>query len=111
MTYKCAIGNRVNVPVKIDINNAGKNIHHSFNLNCERLTQEEISTHIDEGSRTQEVIKRIAKGWEGQRLVLNEDDSPADFNEEALAVMLNVAGLHNVIWLSYMKEVGAKTKN
>lgn len=111
MAYKCAIGNRVTVPVKIDINNAGKNVHHSFSLLCERLSQDEISAQIDEGSRVNQVIKRITKGWEGQRLVLNEDDSPADFNEEALDVMLNVAGLHQVIWLSYMKEVGAKTKN
>lgn len=111
MAYKCAIGNRVTVPVKFDINNNGKNVHHSFSLLCERLTQEEIAAEIEQDARASHVIKRLCKGWEGQRLVLNDDDTPAEFNEESLEMMLTVAGIRTVIWASYLKEVGAKTKN
>lgn len=110
-TYKCVIANRVAVPVRFDINDAGKNQHHSFTLFCERLSQDELASKVEANMNFKEEIKKFARGWEGQRVVVTEDNSPADFNEDSLEMLLSIAGIHQVIWIAYMKEVGAKVKN
>lgn len=109
--YKLAIADTVKVPVKFETNNSGKGKAFNFNVICERLPQDELSKTIESDSTIKEVLKRITTGWENQNFVLEADNKPADFNEESFDVMLSMGAIAFVIWSSYLKEVGAKTKN
>jgi hypothetical protein len=112
MTYKLAVENTVKVPVKFKLNNGGKVSSFAFSLMCERLTQSEITGKIeDKEEKIRDFVGNVAKGWSGQTLVVEEDGTPAEFNEDSLALMLDTAGVAHVIFNSYFKECGAKEKN
>jgi hypothetical protein len=112
MAYKLVIENTVKVPVKFDLNNGGKTTSFDFKVICERLTQSEITATIeDQDEKIKDFVCRVAKGWSGQTLVVEEDGTPAEFNDESLAVMLDVATVAHLIFNSYLKECGAKEKN
>lgn len=109
---KLVIENTVKVPVKFDVNNKGKGKSFNFNLICDRLPQDELSAIMkDDSALTVDVMTRVTKGWENQTLVIDDDNQPVDFSAENFEVMLSLPGIQNVAWLSYLKEVGAKTKN
>lgn len=109
--YKLAIEDTVRVPVKFETNNGGKGKAFNFYVVCERLPQDELSKTIESDSTIKEVLKRITTGWENQNFVLEADNKPADFNEDSFDKMLSMGAVAFVIWSSYLKEVGAKTKN
>ena len=112
MAYKLAIDNTVKVPVKFTLNSAGKVASFSFSLTCDRLNQEEIRNRTQNGEGlVSEFLTGVIKGWQGQTLVVDEDGKPADFNADALDVMLSTAGVSIVIYTAYFKECGAKEKN
>jgi len=109
---KLVIEDTVKVPVKFDVNNKGKAKPFNFILICDRLPQDEISAIMkDDNVLTADVMKRVTKDWENQTLVIDDDNQPADFSADNFEVMLSLPGIQNVAWISYLKEVGAKTKN
>jgi hypothetical protein len=112
MAYKLAVENTVKVPVKFNLNNGGKISSFSFSLMCDRISQDEINAAVeDKESKAKDFIAKVAKSWLGQTLVLDDDGSPAPFCSESLDAMLDVIGVAGVIYLSYLKECGAKEKN
>lgn len=109
---KLAIENKVKVQVNFNINNAGKVANHSFSLIADRFDQDQIKELLDDKDRTvSDVVKEVVTGWSGQKLVQNDDGSPAEFSAEALGIMLSVPGVSSVIYSSWMAEIGAKAKN
>ena len=56
-------------------------------------------------------MAEVIKGWSGQRLVLEDNGEPAEFSQEALAMMLNVMGVGRILFDAYLKDCGAKEKN
>ena len=109
---KLAIENTVKVPVNINLNNAGKTVNHNYSLIAARYDQDQVRAMIDDSERTvADVVKEVVTGWSGQKLVLDDVGTPAEFSEEALAIMLTVPGIANVIYQSWLAEIGAKTKN
>lgn len=110
--YQLAIGNTIKVPVKFESNSNGITKAFNFNLICDRLPQDELlKLESDDKELIKDVLKRVTKGWESQTLVLDADNKPAEFNDDAFEMMLSLAAIHVVAWKSYLKEVGAKTKN
>lgn len=110
--YTLLIEDTVKVPVKIEINNAGTNKLFNFDLICDRLSQEELSQIFEEGDVTVlNLMKRLTKGWENQTLVVDGDKKPVEFNVNSFECLLKLSGIHMIMWNSYLKEVGAKTKN
>lgn len=112
MSYKLVISNTVSVPVKFTLNDAGKTKTFNFNVDCERLDQEEIRARTRDGEvLIKDFMADVMKGWRDQKLVLDDDDKPAEFNDESRDFMLSVAGLPLVIYNAYLRECGAQAKN
>lgn len=109
---KLVIDDSVKVPVKFDINNKGKAKSFNFNVICTRLDQDEINAILkDDDALIVDVLKRIVTDWENQPLVVDDDNKSCEFSEESFAVMLKLQGIQKIMWVSYLKEVGAKVKN
>lgn len=117
MAYKLAVSDTVSVPVKFSQADGGKLKQFSFTLFIERQGE----TEFEEGCKGEHGVPTNAKvcekmlslttGWKGQEFILNDDGTPAEFCQEALAMMYNAVGVLDVVVKSYMKENGARTKN
>ena len=111
--FKIAIANVVTVAIKFALKNEGVEKRFAFTITADRLTQEEINKRLeDKDQKVSDFMRDLIKGWDGQRLVLTEpNDEPAEFSEEALDAMLNVAGVGNVMFQAYLAACGARAKN
>lgn len=105
------IGNFVQIPVRLEINDAGKNAVFSFRLTAKRLSVDQWREHFtDQGAHSEQTVKDFlldhVTGWSGQTLVIDEDtDSPCDFSRDNFALMLGVLGVQGVVFQGYMREV------
>lgn len=112
MARKLAIANIVKVSVKFSLNDNGTIKPFAFSMTAKRLDQNEIKTGLSDGDELiSAFLTPIITGWDGQKLVVEEDGTPADFDSESLAMMLGTAGVSAAIFNAYLKECGAKTKN
>lgn len=111
--YKVAVSDTVNVTVKATIADAGgKPVTHKFLLTCERRSADEMKDQMDSSFNVKAFLKEVTTGWEGQRLVLNEDDGkPAEFDSDALDELLNISGLAMVCFVAYGNQAAAQSKN
>jgi hypothetical protein len=108
--YTLAIDNVVEVPVKFTLKAGKVNKPFSATLIATRLSKEESEAQAD-GTSIKDFLLDNITGWEGQRLVLDGEGSPAKFSREALDAFLSVSGVLMVCWQAYLKECGAKEKN
>lgn len=112
MKYKIAIGNKIDVDVAGKIEDGGSPKNFKFKLKCERLDQEEITKRMQNKDESiKEFMESVTTGWADQRLVLNEDDTPADYTTEALAALMSIAGMPVFLYQAYLKAVAVKEKN
>jgi hypothetical protein len=112
MAYKLVIADIVGVPVKFTMNDAGKSKNFQFTVDCKRLTQDVIRDRTKDGEvLIKDFLPEVMEGWRDQKLVIDDDGKPAEFNDESRDFMLNVAGLPLVIYTAYLKECGAQVKN
>jgi hypothetical protein len=113
MAYKLAVDDKVLVTVKGKLNGSakGRDKPFDFTLLMDRLEQEAINERMKSGESIVDFVVSLAHGWEGQRLVLNEDGSPADFSEAALRAMLSIASMGVKCYQSYLSDVGVQEKN
>ena len=111
--YKIVVGNTVAVSVKGALTNeAGKDVPFKFTLVCKRLEADELKDALAGGeTQVNEFVTSVATGWREQRLVLEADDTPAEFCPDALEALLNINGMGMLCFTAYMKEAGAKAKN
>ena len=112
MNFVLAVDDVVEVPVKLSLKNKGVHRTFAFDLTCSRLAQDDINTRLeDKSGKVADFLKDVVTDWKGQKLVLTQDGTPAEFSSEALDAMLNVAGVATVCFSAYFKECGAKEKN
>lgn len=111
--YKIVVSDTVAVQVKGALSDAdGKPASFKFTLVCKRLNAEEFKSRMEGGeSTTKDVMQEVTTGWNGQRLVLEEDGTPAEFCADALEALLDINGMANVCFVAYGKESGAHAKN
>lgn len=113
MARKLAISDKVLVPVTAVIPNLqGRKDTYKFNLVCIRLDAETLRKKLatDQLSAV-EFVKDVVTGWDGQKLVLEDDGSPSAFSPEALEDLLSIAGVPQLCSRAYVVEVTAKEKN
>lgn len=101
--FKLAIGDFIEFPVTLKVQDGATNKAFSFVLTARRLATEDVAAMADKDSPTgrrplSDVLKGVITGWRGQVLVLGEDEKPAEFSAEALAAMLNIPGAAGVIF-------------
>lgn len=109
MSFKIAIANIVQVPVKFTLREGAVDKLFSFTLTASRKTQDEMEGQPEQTIR--EFLLENVSDWSGQRLVLREDNEPAAFSHEAFEYMLKQHGLQGVIWSAYQRQVAGKEKN
>lgn len=107
--YKLAVGDIVEVPVNLTLKEGRVHKKFSFTLTAPRVTQEELEEKPEQSVR--EFLLDNVTAWDGQRLVLNLDDSPAEFCRAAFERMLKTRGVQDQIWVAYIKETSAQAKN
>lgn len=113
MAFKLAVENKVCVTVKGKLPGATKNSAKKFDftLTCERMEQAQITEAMKSGDTIEDFMVARTSSWDGQRLVLNEDDSPADFSEGALRELFKLPGMAVWCYQAYLRDVGVQEKN
>ena len=109
MSFKIAIANVVQVPVKFTLREGAVDKLFSFTLTASRKTQDEMEDQPEQTIR--EFLLENVSDWSGQRLVLREDNEPAAFSREAFEYLLKQHGLQAVVWNAYQRQVASKEKN
>lgn len=110
MSFKLAIENTVEVPVKFTLKVGKVNKPFSAVLVATRLTKEETEAQSGDISIKDFLLDNIT-GWSDQRLVLDDEGKPCEFSRDALDAFLSVSGVMMVCWKAYLQECGAKEKN
>lgn len=112
VSLKLALGPTIEVPVKFDVQDAGRLQTHSFRLTCRRESQERIAALSAAGGSAVAFMAEVTTDWQGQRLVLVDDtQQPASFTAEALDLLFSLPGLASVAFSSYLTAVGATAKS
>lgn len=112
MKYKIAIGNMIDVDVVGKLDDGGTQKNFKFKLKCERLSQDEMTKRIENKDESiKDFIESVTSGWADQRLILNDDDTPADYSPDALGALMSIAGMPMFLYQSYLKSVAVKEKN
>lgn len=112
MSFKFAIGNIVEVPVKFSVNDGATASSQTVTLVCNRISEEERKENLAKDDLSVgDFMKKVTTGWKGQRFLLDESDKPAEFSQDALAALLGFPGLAVLAFTAYLKESGAKEKN
>lgn len=104
--FKLAIDDVVEVPVRftLRVKNVDKSM--AFTLIAKRVSLDDYSDQS-----VAEFLRSNVTDWKDQKLVLDQDGSPAEFSDDAFDAMLKVPGVTGAVWNAYQREVGAKTKN
>lgn len=107
-----SISNTSEISVKFTLKEGSVNKLFAFSFTAERLDQDEINERLeDKNKKVKDFMAEVIKGWSGQRLVLEDNGEPAEFSQEALAMMLNVMGVGGILFNAYLKDCSAKEKN
>lgn len=112
--YKLAIDDVVEVPVKFTLKAGKTNKQFACVLIAKRMPQDEITERLQEVEFKYVdfmLSTDLVTDWKDQHLVLTADGTPAEFSEEAFALMLKTQGVAQVCFNAYQKEAGAKEKN
>lgn len=113
MSYKLAISDIVKFQVKLTVNDAGVKKDFSLWLEANRIDLETMETNLEERGDLKVVdfqrktLRENLTNWSDQRLVLDQNNHPADFSPEARDLMLNLAGAVPVIHAAYMDAIAA----
>jgi hypothetical protein len=113
MAFRLAIDDKVNVLVKGKIKGAvsGADRLYSFTILMDRIDQDQINTALGDGGLIADFLVPKAHGWDGQRLVLNEDGTPAAYSADAFHAMLKIPGMAVQVYRDYLRDVGVQEKN
>jgi hypothetical protein len=110
--YRVVVSDNVTVQVEGKLSGEdGKPQPFKFSLLCKRLGAQEIKAEVENEALAADMVTRVVHGWKDQRLVLEDDGTPAEFCEEALEALLSIGGMGMQILSAYLKEVGVKAKN
>lgn len=113
MKFKLAVSDKVTIKVEGTMTREdGSNDPFKFVLFGIRIGAKALTAALtDEKQKASDLLRQVVTGWKGQKLVLNEDDTPADFGEESFDTLLEAEGMATYCLNAYLKEVQAKAKN
>jgi hypothetical protein len=112
MSRKLAISNTVMPEVVAVIKDGDQPRRFKFSLVCTRKDTDSLKEDLKRDDYSvSDFLKEVTTGWEGQRLVLEEDGTPSTFGSEAFDELLSIAGMPSLCLAAYLKEVVAKEKN
>jgi hypothetical protein len=109
MSITIVVSDTVGVNVKGSINDAnGAAKPFDFQLICRRLDAEAIREKLNGEGSLIDFLADVVIDWKS---VKQPDGAPVPYSEDALRQLCKIAGVGQVAFGSYIKEVGAKEKN
>lgn len=108
--FKLVVSDTVEFAVCLSVNDGGQAKEFRFRLQGRRISQAEISGMASgegQDTPTADFLRGNITGWDGQTLVVNEDNTPAKFSAEAFDAMLGLVGAGNVIFADYLGALAA----
>ena len=111
--YKLAISDTMVVPIKGTLSENGKPLPFKFSLICDRLGAQELKEMLTQNDEVllKDFVSERTRGWKDQTLVLEQDDTPAEFSSDALDALLDIPGMALMCFNGYVGESNAKQKN
>ena len=111
--YKLAVSNVVVVPVKGSfVDEDGKAKPFKFSLVCKRMGADAQKEALSAGDTLIiDFMSGLITDWRDQRLVLEQDGTPAEFCADALEALFDISGIAMLCYSAYLKESAAKEKN
>lgn len=117
--FRLVVSDSIEFPVKLSINDAGKQRAFTLKLQAKRVSSEEMARIISEGvdQPVAEFLREKVTGWRDQKLVVGEDDEPAEFTPEAFEALLQLFGASGAIFAAYIEAqsqaagTGGRAKN
>lgn len=107
MAFKLVIGDQLDVPVKGEIADKSGKVPFRFSLQMRRLGMEEYRKAL--GAESDLLVRDFlldnALGWRDQRLVLGDDDKPAEFSPDAFKCLLSVVGMEQTCFAAYLQAL------
>lgn len=113
MTQRLAISDIVKFQIKLSINDAGVKKDFPVWLIANRVSVETLQAKIEQDGELKvhdfqrKVCLENITDWQDQRLVLNDDNTPAPFSQDGLALMLSVPGAVGITHAAYLEAVTA----
>lgn len=111
MSIEIEISDTVGFKVKGSYNNSkGQPVAFDFQLECERLEQDDLQAAINDQGNTLliDFMLGINKGWTG---VKDKEGKPVPYSEEAFRKLCRIPGMARTAFQAYLGEVGVKEKN
>lgn len=105
MSFKIALENSVTFPVKFKFKQSDRTRQFDFKVTAKRVDQEKITAELGKEGPIADFLREVITDWSDQRLVLNQDDTPAAFSPEALDAMFNLPGAAMALWTEYSKAI------
>ena len=92
------IGNFIELPIRLEINNGGKPAIFNFTLTAKRIDSAEWTRWFDDGEKKDESVSEFllehVTAWSKQTLIIDsETNQPVEFSRENFAMMLTVLGV------------------
>ncbi|MEN9904254.1 MAG: hypothetical protein RLZZ555_819 [Pseudomonadota bacterium] len=106
--FRLVVSNTLGFDVVGRINEEGpRPLDVRFRITADRIDVSEYRDVLAEGSAvtTRDFLAAHLRGWSGQRLVLDEQDQPAEYSVEALDVMLSLVGMERLILGAYLDKL------
>lgn len=113
MAFILKIGNFVELPIRLEINDGSKPAIFNFKLTAKRLSVSEWEKHFSTdgehaGQPVRDFLLDHITGWTGQGLVIDEGTGqPAEFNRESFTAMLSVMGVQPVVFQKYVEAIAS----
>lgn len=111
MAFKLVISDTVEIPVKFTVNDGPRATQFAFTLVGGRLPIETFTALPDTPDISlAEFLKEHITGWKGQRLVVDDNGTPAEFSLEAFDVMFSLVGMGPLAFQAYFEACGTRGK-
>lgn len=104
MAFKLVIGTQLDVIVKGEIPDGSGKVPFKFALQMRRMGVEAYRKALapDSDVLVRDFLLDNALGWREQRLVLDEDNKPAEYSREAFECLLGLVGMEQACFQSYI---------
>ncbi|MBY0243187.1 MAG: hypothetical protein K2X55_28165 [Burkholderiaceae bacterium] len=112
--YQIVVSDKVLVTVEgVLANEDGKAKPFKFSLVCKRLPAKQLRDAMTDlaVADISQFLAPLTTEWRDQKLVLEDDDTPAEFCEEAFEALMDIPGVAQLAFNAYVNESGAKAKN
>lgn len=117
MALKLRVGNFVEFPVTLKLNDGGKDKTFKLRLTAKRLSSQDWAAWFEAEENQNKSVTEVTKAllmdhitdWSEQTLVVDDDTGqPAEFSAEGLELMLGLFQVMGVVQTAYIEALGIK---